>query len=48
MTFKLCPSDLPHYFVFTEFFIDFNSAREYCDENNIPYDFIVKTKYFIN
>jgi len=39
--------DLPHYYIFGKLFIDYNEAVSYCDQNNIPYDFIVKTKYII-
>ena len=43
--FKLCESNLPHYYVFGKQFILFDEAIEYCDQKNIPYDFIIKTKY---
>ena len=47
-TFKLCESGLPHYYVFGKQFILFDEAIEYCDNNNIPYDFIIKTKYILD
>ena len=47
-TFKLCESGLPHYYVFDKLFISFDDAMAYCDNNGIPYDFIIKTKYIID
>ena len=37
-----------HFYVFETLFISFNEAEVFCDKNNIPYDFIVKTKFYIN
>lgn len=45
---KFAKSSLfPHFYVFNEIFIIYNDALNYCDENNIPIDFIVKTKYYL-
>lgn len=46
-TFKKCETDISHYYVFNTYFTTFWDAENYCDKNNIPYDFIVKTKFFI-
>lgn len=46
--FKLCETGIPHYYVFTTYFTTFWDAQEYCDKYFIPYDFIIKTKYFIS
>lgn len=37
-----------HYYIFETLFISFSDAEKFCDKNNIPYDFIVKTKFYIN
>ena len=47
-TFKLCESGLPHYYVFGRLFILFDEAMDYFDNNGIPYDFIIKTKYIFD
>ena len=46
--FPHCDTKVPHYYVFETFFVDFGEAVVFCDRNNIPYDFIVKTKYIID
>ena len=38
----------PHYYVFNHLFLEWAEAEKFCDKNNIPYDFIVKTKYYVN
>ena len=46
-TFLMSPIKIPHYYVFENYFTDYLDAENYCDENLIPYDFIVKTYYII-
>jgi len=41
-------SDLPHYYVFDQLFLEFEAAKSYCDQKDIPYDFIVKTKWYLD
>lgn len=47
-TYTKCASDISHYYVFEKLFIEYDDAISYCDKKNIPYDFIVKTKYIID
>ena len=37
-----------HYIIFSSLFLDYDEAILFCDKNNIPYEFIVKTKYYVN
>jgi hypothetical protein len=39
-------SDLPHYKVKDEIFVEYDDAMNYCDENNLSYDEIIKTKQY--
>jgi hypothetical protein len=41
-------SEFNHYYVFKNLFIDYNDAFQYCEDNLLPSDFIVTTKYYIN
>ena len=46
-TFTKCNS-ISHYYVFNTLFLEWAEAETFCDKNYIPYDFIVKTKYYVN
>lgn len=39
-------SELPHYKVGDEIFVDFQDAMDFCDEQNLSYDEIIKTKQY--
>jgi len=40
-------SETPHYYVNNNLFIDYMDAIEYCDQEKISYDKIVKTKKYL-
>jgi hypothetical protein len=37
-----------HFYVFEILFLEWDEAFKFCEENKISFDFIVKTKYYIN
>lgn len=47
LKFKLSEEPQRHYYVFQSLFIDYDDALGHCDENSIPYEFIVKTHFYI-
>jgi len=40
--------ELPHYYILNNLFLDFDDAMLFCDRWNIPYEFIIKTKYILD
>ena len=45
--FQKSETEISHYYIFDNIFIQYADAEKFCDENNIPYDFIVKTKWYV-
>ena len=41
-------SDVPHFYVFDKIFLKRETAEAYCEQENIPFDFIVKTKWYLD
>lgn len=41
-------SEFNHYYVFKNLFTEYEDAVNYCEEELIPFEFIVKTKYYLN
>lgn len=48
LKFSKSKEEISHYYVFKALFIQHKDAVKHCDLNNIPYDFIVKTHYYID
>ena len=40
-------SEISHYYVYNNLFVDYMDAIDYCDQEKISYDKIVKTKKYL-